>query len=155
MKGGKKLTYIINKKTLAILREKKNSRIIEDNQEYLIPVDPIDIIAFNCQINGSTLEGRQKGSTYLIGSKYKPPIIVNNIYQLIVIPTHSHRNKDCSWIILHNLANYYPHENQVLIEFQNQEKLLLPTSYTIFDKQVLRAIRLESTIRHRNNKKHL
>ncbi len=155
MKGGIKLTYIINEKTLAIMREKKESRIIEDHNCFLVPEDPVDIINMNCQLNGSSLEGCQNGSSYLIGTSYKPPIVINNVKNLILIPTHSHRNKKCCWIILHNLANYYPYDSEVIVEFQNQLKMLVNISYTIFDKQVLRAIRLESTIRKRNNKKHL
>lgn len=155
MKGGIKLTYIINEKTLAITRENKKTRIIEKYNSYLVSEDPVDIINLNCKLYGSTLEGRQKGSAYLIGTNYKPPIIVNNGKNIILVPTHSHRNNKCSWIVLRNLANYFPYENDVIIEFQNEIKILLNISYTIFDKQVLRAARLESVMRNQNSQKSL
>lgn len=150
------MSYTISNHTLALLPTGKRTKIIEDDNITTIGEEATEIVAKNCQANGSTLEGRIKGSSYLIGSSYKPPIVVNDESHLILIPTHSNRNKQCCWITLNNVLNYNPYKkNSVLIEFRNHYKIVVNISYTIFDHQVLRATRLESALRGRNNKKHL
>lgn len=150
------MLYIISNHTLALLPTGKRTKIIEDENITTIGDEATEIVAKNCQINGSTLEGRIKGSSYLIGSSYKPPIVLNDESHLILIPTHSSRNKECCWITLNNVLNYSPYKkNSVLIEFRNHYKIVVNISYGIFDHQVLRATRLESALRGRNNKKHL
>ncbi len=150
------MPYIINEKTNAIIPKGKKSHIIEMTSNFVVSEKTSEIITRNCYIHGSSLEGRQKGSSYLIGSNYKPPIILNDATKLILIPTHSIRNTKCAWITLNNILNYYPHPNKkVLIEFKNNQKITLNITYSIFDHQVLRATRLESALRGRNNKKYL
>lgn len=150
------MPYLIKEKTLALIPIGKKTKVIENERFQILNETPSEVVALNCYINGATLEGRQKGSSYLIGTSYKPPIIINDYDNIILIPTHSIRNKDCSWINLNAILNYYHTKNNcVTIEFKNTKKLVLNISYTKFDKQVLRATRLESALRGRNNKKHL
>ena len=146
------MPYIINEKTLALIPYKNNTKILEHNNSFLLNENSSKIVAANCFYYGSSLEGRQKGSSYLIGTNYKPPIIINDKLNIILIPTHSIRNKECIWVNLNNILNYYQTtNNKVMIEFKNHKKV----SFSIFDKQVLRATRLESVLRGRNNKKYL
>lgn len=150
------MPYIIKENTLALVPTNKKTKVIESETSLLLEEGPSEIVANNCYLNGSTLEGRQKGSSYLIGTSYKPPIIINDKENLILIPTHSVRNKDCIWISLNNILNYYRTENSsVILEFKNHKKITLNISYSKFDKQVLRATRLESALRGRNNQKYL
>lgn len=150
------MPYIIKENTLALVPTNQKTKVIESETSLLLEEEPSEIVANNCYLNGSTLEGRQKGSSYLIGTYYKPPIIINDKENLIFIPTHSVRNKDCIWISLNNILNYYQTENSsVILEFKNHKKITLNISYSKFDKQVLRATRLESALRGRNNQKYL
>lgn len=129
---------------------------MENENIYFIRHLPIEIVNQNCCYYGSTLDGRQRGTSFILGSSHKPPIIMDDVLNLILIPTHSSRNKSCTWIVLNNILNYRPVvNNKTLIEFKNGRKLIINCTYTIFDKQVMRATRLESIIRGRNNKKHL
>lgn len=157
MKGGHFLmSYIINNNTLALLPVEKKTKIIEEDKITIINSEANDIIAKNCKLHGSSLEGRLQGSSYLIGSNYKPPIIIDDQSHLILVPTHSNRNKKCCWIMLNKILNYNPYrQNSVIIEFFNHYKIIVNISYAVFDHQVLRATRLESALRGRNNKKHL
>ncbi|MDE5540147.1 MAG: competence protein ComK [Bacilli bacterium] len=150
------MSYLINDKTLALIPSKNKTKVIEFYHTITVNTEVKEIIARNCEMNGSSLEGRQKGSSYLIGTSYKPPIILSEKDNLILVPTHSNRNHLCSWIILSNLLNYYPYSaKSVLIEFQNNQKIVLNISYSVFDNQILRATRLESSLRGRKNKKYL
>lgn len=149
------MPYLITLDTLAIIPGSENSIVIESDKELIVDETPLEILSRNCQLNGSTLEGRQKGSSYLTGSSYKPPILLNEINNLIFIPTHSIRNKECVWVSLNNILNYYPDGNKVEILFKSYQKVHINQSYSIFDKQVMRATRLESALRGRNSKKFL
>lgn len=150
------MSYIITNSTLAIISKGKKTKVVEEKQSILLNEMIANLIERNCYINGSTLEGRLKGSSYLLGSSYKPPIVINDSENIILIPTHSIRNKDCNWINLTTLLHYSPTDNnKVLIEFKNNKKIILNTSYNIFDKQVLRATRLESALKGRIYQKYL
>lgn len=150
------MPYIIRENTLALIPYGKKTKVVEDKKSYLINEATPDIVSRNCYINGSTLEGRQKGSSFLIGSRCKPPIVINETANIIFIPTHSIRNLNCNWISLRAILHYYPaSNNRVLIEFYNHKKIFIDTSYYIFDKQVLRATRLESSLKGRIYQKFL
>lgn len=144
------MSYIISNTTLAIIPSNQKTRIIEMKHEKKLKELTVKIIEENCNLNGSTLKGRIKGSSYLIGSTYKPPIVVNESNNIILVPTHSVRNEKCNWINLMSILHYRPLNNKVQIEFINNKKIILDISYNIFDKQVMRAIRLSSAIKGQN-----
>lgn len=150
------MPYIINENTIALLPMGKNTKVLEFAQEFLVELPITKIIEYNCNLNGSTFEGRRKGSSYLIGASYKPPIIMNEVKRIILIPTHSSKNPNCAWFVLENILKYYVNKNhQVTIIFKNNQKMELNICYANFDKQVLRATRLESAIRGAKYKNHL
>ncbi len=150
------MPYIITDKTNLLIPKESMTEIIENERTFIIDEPTIDIVIHNCYLNGSSLEGRQQGSSYLLGSPYKPPIILNERKVMILVPTHSSRNLKCCWINLTNVLNYYPHNhNHVIIEFKNMQKVILNITYYILDKQILRATRLESTLMRQNLKKQL
>ncbi len=149
------MPYIINEKTLALVPMSKKTKVLELNKSRYINETTVNIVSKNCIINGSTLDGRQKGSAFLIGSTYKPPILLNSKNNIILIPTASIRNSSCIWISLKHILNYKNKNDYVVLEFKNHQKISLNISYNIFDNQVLRATRLESALRGRNSKKYL
>ena len=108
------MSYVINSQTYVLIANKTGTKIIEANKIIYSRTPLNTIINDNCFIHGSSFEGRQKGSSYLIGTNYKPPIILNENSQLILVPTHSIRNKNCTWFVLNNILNYYPKsKNQI------------------------------------------
>ncbi len=156
MKGGIIMPYIIKAQTLALIPHGKKTKVLEYHCEKIIDETIQKIIDHNCCLNGSDLEGRRKGSTYLIGASYKPPIILDEVAKIILIPTHSYRNPLCIWLVLENILKYtYKSNTEVTIIFKNNQKLDLNITYAKFDRQLLRATRLESAIRGRNSKKYL
>lgn len=156
MKGGIGMPYIINEKTLALFPNGKKTKVMEWNKEFLLEESITKMLEYNCNLNGSTFEGRRRGSSYLIGSSYKPPIIMDEIKSLILIPTHSSKNPLCKWFILENIQKYFLNRhNRLTIIFKNNQKIELDICFANFDKQVLRAIRLESSLRGRKSKKYL
>ncbi len=150
------MPYIINENTIALLPMGKNTKVLEFAKEKIVESTITKIIEYNCNLNGSTFEGRRKGSSYLIGASYKPPIIMDEVKRIILIPTHSSKNPNCAWFVLENILKYSLNKNhQVTILFKNNQKIELNICYANFDKQVLRATRLESAIRGRKHIKNL
>lgn len=150
------MLYNITNETLALIPNGNKTKVIESGKIYNCSENINTIIERNCIQNGSSLDGRQKSSAYILGTSYKPPIIISELAGIILIPTHSIRNHKCIWINLKGVLNYdYCSPKQVVIEFINHQKLLLNVSYAVFDKQLLRATRLDITLRVQKEKKYL
>lgn len=144
--------YEINEKTLAVVPlANGKTKILEDTEVYTVNKSAIKIMEDSCQFFGSSLLGRQKGTTRLIGVSHKAPIIIEESKEIIFFPTSSPRKSMCSWLSLKNIDRYYTKNKSVLIKFKNNVQLELSLSYGIVDNQVLRATRLESVLRSRKN----
>ena len=145
--------YEINEKTLAVIPSgTSKSKVYEDNDEFFVDKDVHTIMEESCQYFGSTLEGRQKGTTSLLGITHKTPIIVEETKEIIFFPTSSPRREICAWVSLNNLESYKKVDDKILLTFANNKEVELNTTYGIIDNQVLRATRLESILRKRKNK---
>ncbi len=141
--------YEINRYTLAVISEEDKTKIYEVDNSYVINTSTKSIMENSCEYFGSSLSGRQVGTTKLTGVTHKVPIIIEETNKIIFFPTSSPRNKDCSWISLKHIKSYYNVDNCLCIEFKNGEKLFLDTSFNVFDNQVLRSCRLESILTDR------
>lgn len=145
--------YEINKKTLAIVPFGKNKTIVYENHDcFILEERASKIMDSSCRYYGSSMEGRQKGTTSLTGITYKVPIVVSEENQIIFFPTSSPRLKDCAWISLSNVQRYFNQGDRIIIEFLNQEIIELPVSYNIINNQILKASRLESLFKKRRPK---
>ena len=144
--------YEINEKTLAIIPFEDRAKVFEENESFIVEKSVRSIMEESCEYFGSTLDGRQKGTTSLLGITHKTPIIVEETKEIIFFPTSSPRSNKCSWISLNNLENYEKKSKNIVLNFSNNEQIELDTSYGIIDNQVLRATRLESILRKRKQK---
>lgn len=147
--------YEININTLALISENNKTKVYEDNKIFYVDKSANKIMEESCEYFGSSLLGRQKGTSNLIGVTHKSPIIVEETKEIIFFPTVSPRLNNCSWISLKNINRYYNDNNKLIIEFKNNQKIELLLSYGVVDNQVLRATRLESVLRGRKNTKNL
>ncbi len=144
--------YVINPDTLALVPLGKRKTVIYENHDcYVINERISKIMDANCQYNGSSIEGRSKGTYSLTGINYKPPIIVAEDKDIIFFPTCSPRLKDCSWINVNNINKIYSKEDKCLVEFLNDECLELDTSYRIIKNQYLKSLSLQNALKNRKN----
>ena len=142
--------YEINENTYAIIYIEENvSKVIEKTNEVLVNLSPNKIVENSCEYFGSTLSGRQKGSYSLINITHKVPVIIEESKEIIFFPTVSPRLKDCSWISIKNITDYYEKDDKVFINFEKNKTIDLDLSYNIISNQILRASRLESVLRKR------
>lgn len=147
--------YEINSETLALISLNNKTKVYESDREFFVDKIANNIMEESCEYFGSSLVGRQKGTTNLIGVTHKCPIIVEETNEIIFFPTCSPRLKECSWVSLKNIDKYYTFNDKVIIIFKNKQKIELSTTYGIIDNQVLRATRLESVLRGRKNAKNI
>ena len=142
--------YEINEKTLAIIPFSKRKAIVYEDHECFILEKPVHkIMDSSCRYYGSTISGRQQGTTTLTGLNYKAPIIISEENNIIFFPTTSPRLKECAWVSLNNINKCYNKEDKMLIEFLNKETVELDISANVLKNQIYRASVLESTIRKR------
>jgi len=146
--------YEINEETLAIVPiDEGYSQIYEMSNTFQVACNATKIIEESCLYFGSTLEGRRKGTESMIGIRYKAPIIIEEEKEIIFFPTKSSRYHLPIWIGLKNIKSYYRDNNEIVLEFKNDQKIFLNISYGSLDNQILRASRLESSLRGRKNAK--
>lgn len=124
------------------------SIIIEDYINYKVNKPVIDIIDESCKFYGSTFIGRCQSTEYLIGIKYKCPIIIRELDRIIFFPTLSIRNENCVWINYNQINKYYSVDaKKIRIEFISGKKFDINiTSYT-FNSQLFKASRLDSVLK--------
>ena len=120
------LNYEINDETLAIIPEKKGTRILEINNEYKVIDNPYTIMENSCKYFGSSLEGRINGSKDILGSIYKVPIVVEETQSLIFFK---------------NIEKYGKHS---LIRFINGRSIIINCPYFTMKNQIFRCNMLDS-----------
>jgi len=146
------MEYEINQNTLAIIPiNKEQSKIVEENNVYIINKKTIEIIDHSCKYFGSSFNGRHEGTKNMIGVNYKTPILVEETRNIIFFPTCSTRLCDCHWISLNKINNYISCNNNSKVIFKNGYELELNISYGSLENQILRSTLLESVIRKRKN----
>ena len=144
--------YEISKDTLAVVPYgDRKSKVYERNSSFIINDTPNRIMDESCKYYGSSINGRQQGTTKLTGITYKVPIIVSEEGNIIFFPTSSPRLKKCCWVSLNNIESYYYdfEKNLCIIIFDNNKKIEFDMSYCILNNQILKSHRLESIINKR------
>lgn len=142
--------YIINSNTVAIIPLKsKITRILEEDNSFIVNENSMKIIENSCEFFGSSYLGRHKGTKNLTGINYKSPIIVEESKNIIFFPTTSPRQIECSWISLSHINKYNNKNGKIEVLFENGDKYVFDMSYGSFDNQYLRATKLESILRKR------
>lgn len=145
------MNYEINEGTLAIIPSEKQSKIYEDNKEYVIKNTPYEIMDYSCKYYGSSYEGRKEGTKAILNASYKVPIIVDSGRNLIFFPTNSPSADDCCWLSLRNIKEVKEENyNTTLITFNNGVSISLPVSKRTMENQIFRASRLDLIMRDRN-----
>lgn len=140
--------YIINESTIAVISNKNSTQILEKYQSLNIRDKAINIIDNSCKYYGSSFLGRCSATEYLIGIKYKCPIIISEVKEIIFFPTASYKNEECLWINYKSVKKYYTNNDQQLeIEFTNSKKIIINLSNRVFCNQIFKSSRLESILR--------
>lgn len=139
------MDYEITFDTQVILPvENNSSRIIENNESYVINVPPMQVLEHSCEYFGSSFNGRKEGTKKLLGITHKSPIIVEESRKIIFFPTTSPDRIDCVWINLEKVNKYYKSSSKKsIIEFKNGDIIEFDVSIGSLTNQIMRASRLK------------
>ena len=142
--------YEINEETLAIINvSSSKTKVIEENNEYIVDKNGYKIMDESCQYFGSSYQGRVVGSKKILNANYKLPIIVEESRKIIFFPTTSPKMEDCMWISLNKIDNYIKHPDKTTIIFKNGKKIDINISSSSINNQILRSSRLDSILSSR------
>ena len=149
------MNYEINYDTQIIIPiEKETSKVLENNDEYIVNNSTLEIMEHSCEYFGSSLEGRKEGTKKLLGITHKSPIIVEESRKIIFFPTKSPDCDDCIWINLEKIDKYYKiDKKRSAILFKNGNIMEFDISYGSITNQILRATRLKFVLEDRINSK--
>ena len=145
------MNYEITYDTQAIIPiNKTKAKAIENNEEYIIDNNSLEIMEHSCEYFGSSYEGRKEGTKKLLGITHKSPIIVEESRKIIFFPTSSPDKLDCIWINLEKIENYFRiDKKKSAIKFKNGDILKLNISFGSLSNQILRASRLKYILEER------
>lgn len=145
------MDYEITFDTQVILPvENNSSRIIENNESYVINVPPMQVLEHSCEYFGSSFNGRKEGTKKLLGITHKSPIIVEESRKIIFFPTTSPDRIDCVWINLEKVNKYYKSSyKKSIIEFKNGDIIEFDVSIGSLTNQIMRASRLKYILEER------
>ncbi len=145
------MDYEITFDTQVILpMDSKSSKIIENNESYVVNVTPMQILEHSCEYFGSSFDGRREGTKKLLGITHKSPIIVEESRKIIFFPTTSPDRNDCIWINLEKISRYYKSsQKKSIIEFKNGDIIEFDVSIGSLTNQILRASRLKYILEER------
>lgn len=145
------MDYEITFDTQVILPvENNSSKIIENNESYVINVPPMQVLEHSCEYFGSSFNGRKEGTKKLLGITHKSPIIVEESRKIIFFPTTSPDRIDCVWINLEKVNKYYKSSSKKsIIEFKNGDIIEFDVSIGSLTNQIMRASRLKYILEER------
>ncbi len=152
-----KKEYEINDGTLAVISLKDgNSKILEDNQNYIVSCSSFDILDHSCKYFGSSYLGRKEGSKSMIGASYKLPIVIEDSRDIVFFPTSSPEDSECIWIAVNKIVTFNQEKyNTTKIIFENGIELIVPLSYRSVENQIYRATRLTYLLKtHKSNNRN-
>lgn len=131
--------YIISLKTVAVLPLTSSmSKVVEDEETYIIKKSTQEIIDYSCKYFGSSYRGRIEGTKALLGYNYKAPIVIDILGNVVFFPISSAKN-NTSWFASNKIEKYEKISNNSKIQFKNGITIELSISYNSLENQILRS----------------
>lgn len=142
-------SYEINKNTVALIPKENKTIVYEVDNSFVVNKSPLKIVEESCEYFGSSLEGRQTGTSALVGFTHKVSVIIEESFDLIFFPTLSPKNRECSWLAYSHIFKPDKFKDKTIIELKNGKKILVDVSTAIIDSQLYRCSRLKDVLQMR------
>lgn len=142
--------YEIDLSTLVLMGIDENTtRIITDDDSFIVYASTRKIIDESCKYFGSSIENRIKSTKVVAKMSAKVPIIIEETRNIIFFPIRSTREKNNIWISFNNLENYTKNGRETILKFKSGKEITLKVSYYIIDNQVTRSMILDYEMNNR------
>jgi len=131
------------------------SCVLDAQGEYMTRYAPTKVIERACKFFGSSLEGRQTGTTEVAGITHKVPISIDPSSGMYLFPTLSPINPKCVWISHTHIARLREAANQCTeVLFKNGKKIIVDVSYGSMTNQVNRTAQFRYLLNERIQRHH-
>ena len=142
--------YEITDETMAVIPvEYGKTKIIEQNNEYLVEKKAYTIMDESCKYYGSTYKGRLKASKEILNCSYKLPILIEESHNIVFFPTKSSLEEDCCWINFNYIKDIKKNDNNCTVYFDNNKQIQFNISKLSLENQITRSTRLSYIIEQR------
>ncbi|WP_238985087.1 competence protein ComK [Bacillus kwashiorkori] len=146
-----KTEYLITEETMMLIPKQLAGGLgtiaLEQDSAILIKKSPLSIIKQNCKNGFSNYDSKVETTKKLIGVNYKVPVPINELPTIIFFPTESPKSPTCYWISFEHIKSLKLEDSQVTeVEFSNNQKLFVPVSETIIEKQWMKSGMLKSIL---------
>ena len=141
--------YIINNKTIAILKKNNKTIIFDVEKKRIINKNIKKVLNYNCNFYGSSLNGRKKCAENLLNIHYKIPIIIDK--NIILIQLNSLRSEECLFIVMNKIIDYKYINKKLEILCINSQIFNTNISKESFEKMIINSIKLENNLKWRKN----
>lgn len=139
--------YIITEKTAAIVGiDIHHTKIIEDTQEFIVPLSWYKIMNNSCLYYGSSFQGRIEGSRDILKKDYKVPILICEHIPIIFFSVGKQTQGECIWISLKKLLYYTVEDKKIQFHFSKNFSVYTVASKESFENQLLKAYNLEKSV---------
>ena len=134
--------YIINNKTVAIL--KKNNQTIIYNVDNIVVINKKvnKILKDNCLLYGCSMDGRKKSAQRILKKSYKLPLMIND--NITLLQLNSLRKNECLFIVLNKIVDYEFNKLKLKIICVNNNIFSTNISKYSFENLMLNAIKLNN-----------
>ena len=144
------MMYEINLSTLMLIGlDNENTRVITEDDDFIIKESCKKIVDNSCRFFGSSLVDRIKATNRLVNMASKTPILIEETRNMIFFPLKSTREKNNIWISFNHLDKYIKEDNNTIFKFKNGKQITINFSYYIVDNQVTRSLILDYEINNR------
>lgn len=143
--------YIINNKTIGLLKLHKKTMIISVDKVEVFNISINRILEYNCNYYGASLKGRRNSAKNILKIQYKVPIIIDDKNNLIIIQLNSPRNKVSLFLVTNKIINYENYYNFLKIYCCNNVNFKVKISKNIFEKLIIKSIQLNNILNWRKS----
>lgn len=140
--------HVLNQESTIVTPEfdrygNENSRLIENDQNFLVRMRPLDLINESIRYYGFNLAGAIDGSRSILGKINMPPVVVIPQFDVIWFPCKSHKHKDCVWLAhAHIIDKEKIDSGRTKVYFKQGHSLVIDLSLRQFDRRMQRASEL-------------
>lgn len=141
--------YLIDNDTIALLKKRDKTIIYTLDDQKIFNTNYKFILEYNCNYYGSSLDGRKKSAKSILNVKYRVPIIVDELHNIILLQLNSSRDKECLFLVANKILDMEEKNNQLKITCINKQEFYVNLSKRSLEKMLLQSFKLNNTLKSR------
>ncbi|KXH84120.1 competence protein ComK [Sporosarcina sp. HYO08] len=116
---------------------KLSTRVIERNNDFILPRKPLHIVRKSCDHYGGSLQNSTNTAKHTLGNKHKTPIILAQGFgaPYIFLPTLSPNSEQNVWISYHAIDYFETHGLGSIVHLENNQSFKLNIASTTLYRQ--------------------